>query len=292
VWETSWNAVRDDLQRDLRAAKTALDQASRDRETAHAAPRRDVSRCQATDFILKRATKLHDNLETALQLFPCGASEVAISGARWKERGVQKALSKVAHARIFNALHQQYLDGTNYTSAATLLFTAAPGAITWVTFNDHSFKTDILSNDDFRTAMRFSLGLDQTHLVEAARENTPCGHCDTAFPTADHYQAHALTIKAASAGGSTYNTHNHILEAVANCARAVGRHGSLHVTQPSLRFTCTVGYGGGVEFRVLRRFRRDVPSQIHLRFGCSFLFFLRLFFFHLAQLESRGLRGW
>jgi len=221
AWEATWNAVRDDLQRDLHAAKADLDQALRDRETAHTAPARNVSLCRTTDFIFKLATKLCDNLQGALQLFPCGAAEVATSGAKWKERGVQKALSKVAHARIFNTLHKQYLDDENYTAAATLLSTAAPGAMALVTFNDHSFKTDTLSNDNFRTAMRFTLGLDQTNLAEAARENTPCGNCDTAFPTAEHYQVHALTIKAGSAGGSTYNTHNHILEAVANCAGAV-----------------------------------------------------------------------
>ena len=70
--------------------------------------------------------------------------------------------------------------------------------------------------------MRFSLGLDQRNLAEAAATRAPCGHCDTAFPTAKHYQVHALTITAGSAGGSTYNTHNFILEAVANCAKTVG----------------------------------------------------------------------
>ncbi len=75
--------------------------------------------------------------------------------------------------------------------------------------------------------MRFSLGLDQPVLAAAATETAdhprqPCGHCGVTFPTAKHYQTHALTIKAASAGGSAYNTHNHILEAVANCAKAVG----------------------------------------------------------------------
>jgi hypothetical protein len=218
--------MRGDLQRDLRAAEEALAQAARNRETAHAAPVRNTGRCHTTNFILKRATKLCDNLRSALQLFPCGATEVATSGAQWKERGMQKALSELAHARTFNALHKQYLTDNKRTAAATLLSTAAPGAMAWVTFNDHSFKTDTLTNDNFRTAVRFSLGLDQTILVEAAatnpRDRVPCGHCGTTFPTAEHYQAHALTIKKGSAGGSTYNTHNYILEAVANCARAVG----------------------------------------------------------------------
>ena len=103
AWETAWNAVRGDLQRDLHAAEAARDQARRDRDAALAAPERSASLIQAKDFVFKRATKLHDNLETALQLFPCGASEVATSEAQWKERGVQKALSKVAHARISRA---------------------------------------------------------------------------------------------------------------------------------------------------------------------------------------------
>ncbi len=121
--------MRGDLQRDLHAAEAARDQARRDRDTALAAPARSASQIQAKDFVFKRATKLHDNLKTALQLFPCGASEVATWEAQWKERGVQKALSKVAHARIFNALHKQYLDDKNYTAAATLLSTAATGAM-------------------------------------------------------------------------------------------------------------------------------------------------------------------
>ena len=75
--------------------------------------------------------------------------------------------------------------------------------------------------------MRFSLGLDQPVLVAAATETAdrprqPCGHCGVTFPTAEHYQTHALTVRAGTAGGSTYNTYNHILEAVANCAKAVG----------------------------------------------------------------------
>jgi hypothetical protein len=65
---------------------------------------------------------------------------------------------------------------------------------------------------------------------EAARENTPCGHCVTVFPTAEHYQAHALTIRAGCAGGSAYSTRNYILEAVANCAKAVGVAYSIGLT--------------------------------------------------------------
>ena len=153
---------------------------------------------------------------------------------------MQKALSKVAHARIFNALHEQYLDDKNYTAAATLLSTAAPGAMAWVTFNDDSFKSDTLSGDNFRTAMRFSLGLDQPVLVAAATETAdhprqPCGHCGVTFPTAEHYQTHALTVRAGTAGGSTYNTHNHILEAVANCAKAVGVAYSIGTTYQGVR---------------------------------------------------------
>ena len=240
AWETAWNAVRSGLQRDLRAAEAARDQASRERDAALAAPARSASHIQAKDFVFKRATKLHDNLETALQLFPCGASEVATLEVQWKERGVQKALSKVAHASIFNVLHKQYLDDKNYTAAATLLSTAAPGAMAWVTFNDDRFKSDTLSSDNFRTAMRFSLGLDQPVLVAAATETAdrprqPCGHCGVTFPTAEHYQTHALTVTAGTAGGSTYNTHNHILEAVANCAKAVGVAYSIGTTFQGVR---------------------------------------------------------
>ena len=151
---------------------------------------------------------------------------MATAAAHWNERGTQKTLSQFAHARIFSDLHKK----RRTTPAATLLSTAAPGAMAWVTFNDHCYKTDTLSNDTFRTAMRFSLGLDQTNLVAAAAENVPCGHCDAVFPTAEHYQAHTLTIKAGSAGRSTYNTHNYILEAVANCARAVGAAYSVGAT--------------------------------------------------------------
>ncbi len=69
--------MRGDLQRDLHGAEVALDQAARDREAAHAAPARNIGRCHTTDFILKRAIKLRENLRSALQLFPCGATEVA-----------------------------------------------------------------------------------------------------------------------------------------------------------------------------------------------------------------------
>jgi len=240
AWETAWNAVRGGLQRDLSAAKVARDHASDERDAALAAPVRSARRIQAKDFALKRATKLHDDLVSALHLFPCGASEVATLEVQWKARGVQKALSKVAHARIFTALHKQYLDDKNYTAAATLLSTAAPGAMAWVTFNDDSFKSDTLSSDNFRTAMRFSLGLDQPVLVAAATETAdhprqPCGHCGVTFPTAEHYQTHALTVTAGTAGGSTYNTHNHILEAVANCAKAVGVAYSIGTTFQGVR---------------------------------------------------------
>ena len=91
--------MRGDLQRDLHAAEAALVQAVRNRETAHAAPARNPGLCHTTDFIHKRTTKLCDNLQSALQLFPCGATEVATPGAQWKEGGLQKALSKLAHKR-------------------------------------------------------------------------------------------------------------------------------------------------------------------------------------------------
>ncbi len=42
-------------------------------------------------------------------------------------------------------------------------------------------------------------------LHAAATDGVPCVHCDTAFPSDKHYQVHALTIVAGSAGGSTYN---------------------------------------------------------------------------------------
>ena len=110
----------------------------------------------------------------------------------------------------------------------------------WVTFNDDSFKSDTLSSDNFRTAMRFSLGLDQPVLVAAATETAdhprqPCGHCGVTFPTAEHYQTHALTVRAGTAGESAYNTQNHILEAVANCAKAVGVAYSIGTTFHGIR---------------------------------------------------------
>ena len=169
---------------------------------------------------------------------------MATAAAHWKERGTQKALSQLAHARIFADLHKKYLDENNCTAAATLLSTAAPGAMAWVTFNDHCYKSDALSNDNFRTAMRFSLGLDQTNLAAAAAENVPCGHCGVVFPTAEHYQTHALTIKDRSAGGSTYNTHNVVLEAVANSARYAGAAYSIGATCNGVRNTdanCRLG---------------------------------------------------
>ena len=59
----------------------------------------------------------------------------------------QKALFKLAHARIFNNLHKRNLAEGNHTAAATLLSTAATGAMNWVTFNDQLFKADTLSGD-------------------------------------------------------------------------------------------------------------------------------------------------
>ena len=235
AWETTWTHVRGGLQDDLRAAEAALARATSDREAAYAAPVQNAGRCRAADSTLKRATKLRDNLRSALQLFPCEAAEVATTGVHWKERGTQKILSKLAHARVLNDLHKRYLAEGKHTTAATLLSTAAPGAMAWVTFSDQLIKADTLSGDIFRTAMRFSLGLNQPILVAAAESNTPCGHCNDAFPTSEHYQTHALTITDGTAGGSTYNTHNRILEAVANCARAAGASYSVGATQHGIR---------------------------------------------------------
>ena len=72
----------------------------------------------------------------------------------------------------------------------------------------------------------------------------PCGHCGVVFPTAEHCQTHALTIKDRSAGGSTYNTHNVVLEAVANSARYVGAAYSVGATCNGVRNTdanCRLG---------------------------------------------------
>ena len=160
---------------------------------------------------------------------------MATTGAHWKERGMQKALSKLAHARVFNDLHKRYRAEGDDTTTATLLSTEAPGAMSWVTFNDQLLKADTLPGDIFRTAMRFSLGFNQPILVEAAANNTPCGHCNDIFPTPEHYQTHALTITDGTDGGSTYNTHNRILEAVANCARAAGAAYSVGATQHGIR---------------------------------------------------------
>ena len=157
--------------------------------------------------MLTRATKLRDNLRSSLQLFPCEAAEVATAEAHLKDRDTQKALSKLAHARIFNDPHKHHLVEKNYTAAATLLSTAASGARAWVTFNDQLFKADMLSSDNFRMVTRFSLGLDQTNLVTAAAEHVPCDHCKVAFSTAEQHQTHALTIKASTAGETRYNTH-------------------------------------------------------------------------------------
>ena len=45
----------------------------------------------------------------------------------------------------------------------------------------------------------------------------------------------ALTVRAGTAGGSTYNTHNNILEAVANCGKAVGVTYSIGTTFHGVR---------------------------------------------------------
>jgi hypothetical protein len=141
---------------------------------------------------------------------------------KWPERGLQKALSHLAHARAYNALHKKYIDAGDRFAAATLLSTAAPGAMAWVTFNDLSHKPVTLSRDNFRTAMRFSLGIDLPNLTVAAENQTACGHCGSSFPSAKHYQVHALVEKGGSAGGSMYGSHNIILEAVAEAARDAG----------------------------------------------------------------------
>ena len=85
-------------------------------------------------------------------------------------------------------------------------------------------KDDTLSRDNFRTAMRFSLGIDLPDLTVAAENQTACGHCSSSFPSAKHYQVHALVEKGGSAGGSMYGSHNiiPILEAVAEAARDAG----------------------------------------------------------------------
>ncbi len=89
---------------------------------------------------------------------------------------MQKALSKLARARIFNTLNKQYFDDKNYTVAATLLSTAAPGAMAWVTFNDYSYKTHTLTNDNFSVAMSAEcpICLQYFHpvCVDASRDTT------------------------------------------------------------------------------------------------------------------------
>ena len=209
---------------DIRDLQIAVVDLSADEDGGEPVARRRTSvkilrtpHCQLCAY--QRATKLRDSLWSALQMFP---SEVATSGAQWKERCMQKVLSQLARARIFIVRHKQYLDFDDHIAAAVLLSTAAPGAMSWFIFNDFNLKADMLYNDKFCTALRFSLVIDQTNLVAAAAEIVSCGHCDTAFPPAKHYQVHALTIVAGSAGGSVCNTHNFVVEAVPKCAKEIG----------------------------------------------------------------------
>jgi hypothetical protein len=55
-----------------------------------------------------------------------------------------------------------------------------------------------------------------------ALNGAPCGHCGDPFPTAMHYQCHAITIKGCTAGGCTYGSHDPILDAVELCAGEAG----------------------------------------------------------------------
>ncbi len=192
AWRSTWDGVRDNLRRDLDKAKVALALAERLNEDTSRNPCANADRRQSAAFDLKCALKHLKSLEAALKLLPCEAYEVATTQYKWQARGLQKALSHLAHAHAYNALHKKYIDAGDRIAAATLLSTAAPGALAWVTFNDLSHKPVTLSRDDFRTAMRFSLGIDLPNLTVAAENQTACGHCGSSFPSAKRYQVHAL----------------------------------------------------------------------------------------------------
>ena len=44
---------------------------------------------------------------------------MAAAEHKWPERGLQKALSQLAHARAYNALHKKYIDNNDRFAAAT-----------------------------------------------------------------------------------------------------------------------------------------------------------------------------
>ena len=99
AWLSTWDGVRDDLRRGLRDAREALALAERLNESTSANPCATADQRQSAAFDLNRALKHRKSLQAALKLLPCEAYEVAAAEHKWPERGLQKALSQLAHAR-------------------------------------------------------------------------------------------------------------------------------------------------------------------------------------------------
>ena len=147
--------------------------------------------------------------------------------------GLQRALSKLAHARARVALHaalhasadRDEAPGTNLlrAQAASLLAAAAPGAMAWL-HHSPCHRVGALSSSEFRAAVRLTLCLDFPEIARAVAAGAECSCCNGRFTTPASFAAHALCSKfrRPDGGGSVYAVHNALAYTLQEFARYAG----------------------------------------------------------------------
>jgi hypothetical protein len=287
-----WDEKRRELQRaveDARQDVTHLEDISRRTEASAAARAGEASTSQSAQTVTLRRRKAEDfaksvkdaravlsNSERAVELLPCDFQDwrkIAEEG-RVKWKGVQRALSTVAHRRRWADLHHRLLENGDLggrtagvsgdgdgdppvivtdnrtvpqlearAGAASLLSSGGGEAMLWL---EHrwNYGAANLTPAEFRSAFRFSLEIPEPALTEAAERRRPCG-CGArdcggkVFSTGMQYVYHVLNRKSDTGGGSAYKRHNAINYTVHALARKAG------VTAEVGGWLCTVPRRGG-----------------------------------------------
>jgi hypothetical protein len=216
---------------------------------------------------LRDARALLANSEKALELFPCDFREWDRNAAegRIKWKGVQRALSTLTHAHRWESLHDELLArgerggrptgvpgdedeeppvvvADNRTAAqlearagaASLLSSGGGEAMLWLEHR-RNYGTANLTPVEFRLAFRFSFEIPEPVLTKAAESRSPCG-CGArdcggkVFSTGMQYVYHVLNRTSDTGGGSAYQRHNAInnaVHALAESAKVTARVGGL-----------------------------------------------------------------
>ncbi len=241
------------LEESLRRAESVPGPATRRQHTLRTRKAADASQS------LKEANAMLANSEKALDLFPCDFQDWDRNAAeckiKWK--GVQRALSTLAHTQRWASLHSTLLESggldgqpagaaddadgespgvvaDNRTAAqlearaeaASLLSSGGGEAMLWLE-HGWNYGTANLTPAEFRSAFRFSFEIPEPALTRAAVGRRPCacGGRDCGgkvFSTGRQYVYHVLNRKSDTGGGSACKRHNMINNTVRALAERAG----------------------------------------------------------------------